>query len=332
MSTSTSVQPHPYERLTPEVILNAMESVGLQPDGRILGLNSYENRVYQLGMEDGPPLIAKFYRPQRWSDAAILEEHAFALEFAAAEIPVIPPLFRGARTLLDYEDFRFAIFERRGGRWPELQTREEREWMGRFLGRMHMIGRRTAFRHRGQLSVDQLGVDSAEYLLDHGWIPDHLEEAYESLARDLLDRIYTHFELAQPLRLLRLHGDCHPGNVLWTDSGPHFVDLDDCITGPAMQDLWMLLSGPRAEMSVQLSMLLDGYTQFAEFDYNELGLVEALRTLRIIHYSAWLARRWEDPAFPRAFPWFAEPRYWENHVLSLREQMAALDEGPLDLR
>ncbi|MET0657527.1 MAG: serine/threonine protein kinase [Steroidobacteraceae bacterium] len=322
---------HPYDRLTPEVLLSSVESVGLIPDGRILALNSYENRVYQLGMEEGPPLIAKFYRPERWSDAAILEEHAFALELAAAEIPVVPPLFRGARTLFEHEDFRFAIFERRGGRWPELQSQADREWMGRFMGRMHMIGARSAFRHRGRLSVDQLGVQSAAFLLEQGWIPEHLEAAYDTLTQDILERVSVQFESAQPLRLLRLHGDCHPGNVLWTDTGPHFVDLDDCISGPAMQDLWMLLSGSRTEMGVQLSMLLDGYTQFAEFNYSELGLIEALRSLRIIHYSGWLARRWEDPAFPRAFPWFAEPRYWENHVLALREQLAALDEGPLEL-
>ena len=325
------VSSHPYDRLTPEVLLSSVESVGLIPDGRILALNSYENRVYQLGMEEGPPLIAKFYRPERWSDAAILEEHAFALELAAAEIPIVPPLFRGARTLFEHEDFRFAIFERRGGRWPELQSQADREWMGRFMGRMHMIGARTAFRHRGRLSIDQLGEQSAVFLLEQGWIPEHLDAAYDSLTQDILERVSAQFELAQPLRMLRLHGDCHPGNVLWTDAGPHFVDLDDCITGPAMQDLWMLLSGSRTEMGTQLSMLLEGYTQFAEFNYAELGLVEALRSLRIIHYSAWLARRWEDPAFPRAFPWFAEPRYWENHVLALREQLAALEEGPLEL-
>jgi Ser/Thr protein kinase RdoA (MazF antagonist) len=322
---------HPYNRLTPEVILDAIESVGMVPDGRILALNSYENRVYQLGMEEGSPIIAKFYRPGRWSDAAILEEHAFALELAAAEIPVIAPMFRGAHTLFEHEGFRFALFERRGGRWPELQTREEREWMGRFLGRMHMVGGRSAFRHRERLSVDRLGTRSVALLLEQGWIPDHLQAAYESITRDVLERVRTQFELAEPLRILRLHGDCHPGNVLWTDSGPHFVDLDDCIMGPAIQDLWMLLSGSRAEMGAQMSMLLEGYTQFADFDYSQLGLIEALRSLRMIHYSAWLASRWEDPAFPRAFPWFAEPRYWENHVLTLREQLAALDEGPLQL-
>ena len=323
--------PHPYDRLTPDVIIAAVESLGRDSDRRILALNSYENRVYQVGMEQGPPLIVKFYRPGRWSDAAIHEEHGFALELAAAEIPVVPPLVRDARTLFEYEGFRFALFERRGGRWPELGSATEREWMGRFLGRIHMIGAQKRFRHRERIEIGRLGEQSRQYLLAKGWIPEHLQAAYSSLTRDLLDAIHETFAAAQGVREIRLHGDCHRGNVLWTDEGPHFVDLDDCVMGPAMQDLWMLLSGNRSEMAEQLSQLLEGYTQFADFDGRELVLVESLRTLRMIHYSAWLARRWSDPAFPAAFPWFMEPRYWENQVLSLREQLGAIAEGPLDL-
>jgi Ser/Thr protein kinase RdoA (MazF antagonist) len=322
---------HPYDRLTPDVIIAAVESRGFVSDRRILALNSYENRVYQVGVEHGAPLIVKFYRPGRWSDAAIKEEHGFALELAAAEIPVVPPFVRDGRTLFEYEEFRFALFERRGGRWPELGTRTEREWMGRFLGRIHMVGRRQRFQHRGRIDIDALGADARDFLLREDWIPQHLVTAYESLTRDLLAHIRAAFELAQGYAQIRLHGDCHRGNVLWTDSGPHFVDLDDCAMGPAMQDVWMLLSGSRAEMSEQLSQLLEGYTQFADFDPRELALIESLRTLRMIHYSAWLARRWSDPAFPAAFPWFIEPRYWENQVLSLREQLAAIEEGPLEL-
>jgi Ser/Thr protein kinase RdoA (MazF antagonist) len=322
---------HPYDRLTPDVIIAAVESRGFTSDRRILALNSYENRVYQVGVEQGAPLIVKFYRPARWSDAAIKEEHGFALELAAAEIPVIPPFVRDGKTLFEYEDFRFALFERRGGRWPELGTRTEREWMGRFLGRIHMVGRRQRFQHRGRIDIDALGADARDFLLDEGWIPDHLLTAYDSLTRDLLSHIHGAFDAARGYAEIRLHGDCHRGNVLWTDAGPHFVDLDDCAMGPAMQDLWMLLSGSRAEMSEQLSHVLEGYTQFADFDARELALIESLRTLRMIHYSAWLARRWMDPAFPAAFPWFVEPRYWENQVLSLREQLAAIEEGPLDL-
>lgn len=322
---------HPYERLTPDAIIAAVESLGRLCDRRILALNSYENRVYQVGIEDGAPLIAKFYRPGRWPEAAIREEHGFALELAADEIPMVPPMVHEGATLFEHEGFQFALFERRGGHWPELQTRTDREWMGRFLGRMHMVGRRQRFRHRERIDIQRLGGDSRDYLLDEGWIPPHLEEAYDSLTADLLEHIEAAFDEARGVAELRLHGDCHRGNILWTDTGPHFVDLDDCLTGPALQDLWMLLSGTRAEMSEQMTQLLEGYTQFCTFDRRELVLTESLRTLRMIHYAAWLARRWSDPAFPNAFPWFEEPRYWENHVLSLREQMAAIEEGPLEL-
>jgi Putative homoserine kinase type II (protein kinase fold) len=274
----------------------------------------------------------KFYRPGRWSEAAIQEEHGFALELAAAEIPVVPPLVIEGQTLFEYEGFRYALFERRGGHWPELGSRTEREWMGRFLGRIHMVGRRQRFRYRERLDVDRLGEQARDYLLDEGWIPPHLEAAYESLTSDLIREIRHAFESARGFAELRLHGDCHRGNVLWTDAGPHFVDLDDCIIGPAIQDLWMLLSGNRHEMGEQLSHLLEGYTQFADFDPRELSLIESLRTLRMMNYSAWLARRWSDPAFPAAFPWFTEPRYWENQVLALREQLAAIAEGPIELR
>jgi len=322
---------HPYDRLTPDVIIAAVESLGRVSDRRILALNSYENRVYQVGIEQGVPLVAKFYRPDRWSDAAIQEEHGFALELAAAEVPVVPPIVKDGRTLFEYEGFRFAVFERRGGRWPELGSRTEREWMGRFLGRIHLVGRRQRFRHRPRLDIDRMGDDSRNYLLAEGWIPPHLESAYDSVTANLLQLIRDAFAAARGVNELRLHGDCHRGNILWTDFGPHFVDLDDCITGPAIQDLWMLLSGSRHEMAEQLAQLLDGYTQFVDFDPRELVLIESLRTLRMIHYSAWLARRWSDPAFPAAFPWFTEPRYWENQVLALREQIAAIEEGPLEL-
>ncbi|MBB6091674.1 Ser/Thr protein kinase RdoA (MazF antagonist) [Povalibacter uvarum] len=323
--------PHPYDRLTPDAIIASVESLGRVSDRRILALNSYENRVYQVGIEGGAPIIAKFYRPGRWSDEAIHEEHGFALELAAAEIPVVPPIVRKGQTLFTYEGFRFAIFERRGGRWPELGTRTEREWMGRFLGRMHMTGRRQRFRYRGRINVEALGIESRNYLLSQNWIPPHLESAYDTLTSDLLEQIGEAFLTAQGHAEIRLHGDCHRGNVLWTDDGPHFVDLDDCLMGPAIQDLWMLIAGSRAEMAEQMSQLLEGYTHFANFDHRELVLIESLRTLRMIHYAAWLARRWSDPAFPQAFPWFREPRYWETHVLQLREQLAAIAEGPLEL-
>ena len=322
---------HPYDRLTPDTVIAALESLGYAPDGRLLALNSYENRVYQVGIDDAPALIAKFYRPGRWSTPAILEEHSFALELASADVPVVPPIELEGATLFDHAGFRFALFARRGGRWPELATRDEREWMGRFIGRIHTIGAARRFSHRPELTTERLGDEPRQWLLERGFIPDHLLAAYESVSGELLDSVHAQFEQVGAPRSIRLHGDCHPGNVLWTDDGPHFVDLDDCMSGPAIQDLWMLLSGSRGEMGLQLAHLLEGYGQFAHFDFAEVNLIEALRSLRIVHYAGWLAKRWDDPAFPRAFPWFAEPRYWEQHVLNLREQLAALQEGPLVL-
>jgi Ser/Thr protein kinase RdoA (MazF antagonist) len=315
----------PYGELSPDTVLAAVESVGIPTTGSFLALNSYENRVYQVGTDDGF-VVTKFYRPGRWSDAAILEEHAFSLELVEHEIPVVAPERLDGQTLHRYEDFRFAVFERRGGRWPELATREEREWMGRFLGRIHAVGAAGRFAERPDLSVDRLGFESVAYLLDSDWIPPHLIASYESTTRDLLERIDERFGDFERFAQLRIHGDCHPGNVLWTDDGPHFVDLDDCVNGPAVQDLWLFLSGSHQEMAVQLGDLLEGYARFRDFDYGELAAIEALRTLRILHYAAWIARRWTDPAFPRAFPWFAETRFWEDHVLALREQQASLDE------
>jgi Ser/Thr protein kinase RdoA (MazF antagonist) len=314
--------------LTPDRILGALESVGLASSGSILALNSYENRVYQLGIETGF-VVAKFYRPARWSNEAILEEHAFSAELVAHEIPVLAPLELVGTTLHEYEGYRFAVFERRGGRWPELGTTDERQWMGRFLGRIHAVGRAAEFGHRPVLSIERLGYEPVAELLASDWIPPHLTASYEAIATDLLTTIERRFAEAGELDLIRIHGDCHPGNVLWTDAGPHFVDLDDCMTGPAVQDLWLFLSGSRDEMAGQLADILDGYGQFAPFAAVELSLIESLRTLRMIHYAGWLARRWGDPAFPRAFPWFAETKYWEEHVLALREQRAALDEPPL---
>jgi len=318
----------PYDRLSPDLVFGAVESLGYPCDGRILALASYENRVYQIGTEEAF-IVAKFYRPGRWSNAAILEEHEFSLALAAAEVPVVPPLVLDGESLHEHEGYRFAVFERRGGRWPELTTSEERAWMGRFVGRIHALGAVTEFKHRPTLSIDEFGYESAALLLDGDWIPAHLEDSYESVVYDLLEAIERKFDEVGDYRMLRLHGDCHPGNVLWTDDGPHFVDLDDCMNGPAAQDLWLFLSGSRDEMAMQLTDLLDGYGQFHDFDFRELMLIEALRALRIIRYTAWLARRWADPAFPLAFPWFAENKYWEEHVLALREQRALLDEPSL---
>ncbi len=317
-----------YSGLTPDVILSAVEECNYRTDGRLLALNSYENRVYQVGIEDSTPLIAKFYRPGRWSDAAILEEHSFALELADEEIPVIAPLRIAARTLLESQGFRYALYPRQGGHWPELNSQADREWTGRLIARLHAVGATQSFMHRPRLDAESFGHASCRYLLENDFLPGYVEHAYRTLTEDLLRQITDLQERAGKVREIRLHGDCHPGNILWTDNGPHFVDLDDCRTGPAIQDLWMLLSGDWHEMQNQLIDILEGYEQFCDFDTRELQLIEPLRTLRIIHYAAWLARRWHDPAFPRAFPWFNTPRYWEDHILALREQ-SALMSGPV---
>jgi len=321
---------HPYASLTPDVVLDALEGTGLPCDGALLALNSYENRVYQVGLIDEKPVVAKFYRPARWSDAAILEEHAFTQELLEREIPVVAPLaIAGASTLHHAQDFRFAVFPRRGGRAPELDRPEVLQWMGRFLGRIHAVGAVRPFRDRPALDIASFGESSRDYLLEHRFLPDDLRSAWQSVVEQALDGVRRCYDRAGPVASIRLHGDCHAGNVLWTDAGPHFVDFDDCRMGPAVQDLWMLLSGERAEMTRQLGDVLAGYEDFCVLDTRELHLVEALRTLRLLHYSAWLARRWNDPAFPAAFPWFNTQRYWQDRILELREQIALMDEPPL---
>jgi Ser/Thr protein kinase RdoA (MazF antagonist) len=370
MPDTPSARSHPYDALTPDLILDAVEQTGLRCDGRLLALNSFENRVYQVGVEDGAPLVAKFYRPQRWPRDALLEEHAFALELAQAELPVVAPLrdediqgaplrdediqgaplrdrnipgaplrgvevasALGARTrggtLREHRGFAFALYPRQRGRAPELDDRDTLTWMGRFIGRIHAIGALRAFRHRPTLDVRTFGEEPSAFVLDADFIPSDLRPAYETLVRQVLDQARECFERAGTVAHIRLHGDCHAGNVLWDDDGPHFVDLDDARNGPAVQDLWMLLSGEREAMEQQLGAVLGGYREFHEFDMRELHLVEALRTLRLIHYAGWIARRWEDPAFPVNFPWFNTQRYWQDHVLSLREQAALMQERPL---
>jgi Ser/Thr protein kinase RdoA (MazF antagonist) len=354
----------PYAGLTPDIVLDALEHIGLRCDGRQLALNSYENRVYQVGLEEqssadhlaplapvnvsgpllpaqppGPssPVIAKFYRPERWSDEQILEEHAFTLELAEREIPVVAPLEFAGRTLHSFAGFRFAVYPRRGGRAPELDNPDTLEWLGRFIGRIHAIGAIKPFAQRPALDIESFGLEPREYLLTHAFIPPDLVEAWRSATDQALEAVRACYARAGEVRNIRLHGDCHIGNVLWTEmgsatgaaGGPHFVDFDDSRMGPAVQDLWMLLSGDARAMSLQMEDVLAGYEDFCEFDPRELHLIEALRTLRLIHYSAWLARRWHDPAFPAAFPWFGTQRYWQDRVLELREQIAAMQEAPI---
>ena len=323
------MQTQPFSALTPDIVLDALDSIGFNGDGRLLALNSYENRVYQAGTEAGPPLIAKFYRPERWTDAEILEEHAFVSSLAEREIPVVPALEINGGTLHKFNGFRFSVFPRHGGHAPELDHRDTLEWMGRFIGRIHSVGALEPYRHRPVLDIEHFGIEPSQFLLAHDFIPAELAEVYRGVVEQALDGVRRCYDRAGSVKNIRLHGDCHVGNVLWTDDGPHFVDFDDSRMGPAIQDLWMLLSGERADMTRQFSDLMAGYEDFSDISPREVHLVEALRTLRLIHYAAWIARRWDDPAFTAAFPWFNTQRYWQDRILELREQIALMNEPPL---
>ena len=347
LPASDSPSDKPYAGLGPDTVLDALDGVGLRGDGRLIQLNSYENRVFQVFLEDGRVVVTKFYRPQRWSNAQILEEHAFANELAASEIPVaavwpltLAPHSRHAEhvtlvgtTLAQLTTplgaYRFSVSARLAGRAPELEDAGTLEWIGRFVGRIHAVGATRPFEFRQTLDPRTFGADNRDWLLAQNIIPPDAEAGWRDVTDDALAAVSEAFGRGAPARTLRLHGDCHLGNVLWTADGPHFVDLDDALTGPATQDLWMLLSGDRGAMTRQLAAVLDGYESFMDFDWRELRLVEPLRTLRIIHHSAWIARRWNDPAFPIAFPWFESPKYWAEQTTRLRQQLDAMAEPPL---
>lgn len=320
---------HPFEALTPDRVMDAVESVGYLCDARILALNSYENRVYQIGIEDEPPLIGKFYRPDRWTDEQILEEHDFTKLLYDADVSAVAPIeLPNGKTLARHEDFRFALYPRRGGRAPDIDNLDNLEILGRHVGRIHAVAGAGGFELRPAITLNEYGTRTREYLLAEGFLPGDLERAYETVSAGVLEALG---DCLSGVRQIRLHGDCHMGNILWRDDVPHFVDFDDARTGPAIQDLWMMLSGEREAQAEQMSKILKGYRQFCDFDYSELRLIEPLRTLRIMYHAAWLARRWDDPAFPLAFPFFNSERYWSNHILELREQWAKLPEPPLAL-
>ena len=328
INKSDAVDVKPFTGLSPDVVLDAAGSVGLDVDGRLFALNSYENRVYQLGSPQGS-LVLKFYRPERWTDEQIAEEHELAADLAAAELPVAAPVRVDGRTLFVYREFRFAAFPWMRGRAPELDATDARQLLGRSLARVHRIGALRPFRSRPRVGIQRLGIAACEQVLASELLPEVLRDKYIDVSEVLLERIDTAWQGAQPLREIRIHGDCHLGNLLWNEQGPAFVDLDDCAMGPRIQDLWMMLAGSAADQRRQWGELLEGYTQFADFDFHEVGLVEPLRALRMLHHAAWVSHRWQDPAFPRAFPWFGEPRYWEGYLGDLREQLEALDDPPL---
>jgi Ser/Thr protein kinase RdoA (MazF antagonist) len=316
----------PYKNLNPDTIISAVESVGFLCDGSLHALNSYENRVYQVGIENFSPMIVKFYRPNRWSNDSILEEHQFAQELNDFEIPVASPWMTTAKeTLHHYNEFRFALFPRWGGRALELDDVEQLEWMGRFIGRVHAVSANKRFQHRQQLNVATFGHTAYNFLIKNNFIPDYLLENYCKIVELLLERIENQFQNIGTIKNIRLHGDMHAGNILWDPRGPHIVDLDDCVMGPAIQDIWMLLAGDGALTETHLEHILHGYQQFNDFNYQELQLIEPLRSLRMLHYSGWIARRWEDPAFPISFPWFNTPSYWQEQVLNLNQQLNLLE-------
>ena len=335
MPTEIDDDATPYADLGPEIVLEAVEALGYVCDGRVLALNSYENRVYRVGLEEGAPLVAKFYRPGRWTDSAIREEHRFSAELFDADLSVVAPMEIEDDTLHWFDGYRYTLFPTQGGHAPELDNRETLRHLGQTLARMHTVGAQAPFAHRITLSIDSHGYDPVDWLLDHRWLPPELEIPFERLTDAVFDHIEAAWARAGGFHTLRLHGDCHPGNILWRDGHAghgqaHFVDLDDCLTGPAIQDLWMLLSGSAADQRRQFGWLLEGYRAFRDFDPRELHLVEALRTMRLLHFNGWVAKRWDDPAFPRAFPWFEEPRHWESVITQLQEQLAALQE-PMSL-
>jgi Ser/Thr protein kinase RdoA (MazF antagonist) len=326
---SGEAQNQAFKELDPVSLLDAVDSVGIVTDGRALALNSYENRVYQVGVEDSEPLIAKFYRPGRWRDESILEEHAYTIELAQHELPIVAPLEFNGETMHRYAEYRFALYPRRGGRSPDLGNEDQLAQLGRFAARIHNVGAREQFQHRPAVDVESYCLTPSRYLIDNGLVPSECLQSYREVVDALVDIVRECEGRAGDVATIRLHGDFHLGNILWRDDTPHIVDFDDARNGPAIQDLWMFLPGERAEQTNALQWVLEGYTQFRDFNARELHLLEAMRTLRLIYFTAWVGRRWDDPAFPPAFPWFASQGWWREHLQALHEQVQAMQSPPL---
>jgi Ser/Thr protein kinase RdoA (MazF antagonist) len=317
-----------FNLLSPDLIIDALESVGFVVDSGLLPLNSYENRVYQFHDDNLVKYVTKFYRPQRWELAIIDEEHDFSFELAEAELPIVAPLKVAGKSLFEYDGYHFSVFPCRGGRIFEVDNLDQLEWMGRFVGRIHAVSAQKEFVHRPSFNCDEMLIQARDTIMESGYVNSSLTKPFLTILDQVIDVAIQQYK---PDKLIRLHGDCHAGNILWRDEGPHFVDLDDCRTGPAIQDLWMMLSGDRQQQLLQLDTLLMGYEEFFTFDNSEFLLIESLRTMRVVNYMAWLCKRWSDPAFPMNFPWFNTERYWEQQILMLKEQMSALQQPPLSL-
>ena len=314
--------------LTPDSILDAVESIGIYAESGLLALNSYENRVYQFKADDGQRYVVKFYRPERWSKAQILEEHSFTFELAAAEVPVVAPIVRDGQSLFEHNGYLFTLFPSVGGRIFEMDNLDQLDVLGRLIGRMHQVAKGNVFSERPVIGCDEY-LDTAKIQLQNSnLVPSSLTTAFYTILDMVIAKTKS---LYQQVETIRLHGDCHAGNILWAGDALMFVDLDDSRQGPAIQDLWMMLSGDRNNQLLQLDTLVAAYEEFCDFDHTQLKLIEPLRAMRMIHYMGWLAKRWEDPAFPRNFSWFADDKYWEQQILALKEQYSALQEPPLKL-
>ncbi len=323
---------HPYSHLTPDLVLDLIESQGFEVTGSQLALNSYENRVYQVELTSGEFVVIKIYRPERLSDASIKEEHQFLFELKEEEIPVVTPLIdsRGHSLFIE-QGFRFSIFPRVGGRFPDVDNPEVLYWLGRLLGRIHAIGARRPFSHRAQISFERMVMTPYQFLMANNFIPLTHQKQYQMLMEEIITTVTQQLSSMDQFDQIRLHGDFHPGNILQRGGEIAIVDTDDCAMGPAIQDLWLLLSGERDRVSQELLEIIEGYQEFYDFNHQELAIIESLRTMRIIHYSYWLAKRWTDPAFPMHFPWFNTENYWDDHILTLREQIVRLNEAPVKL-
>ncbi|ENZ4141553.1 serine/threonine protein kinase [Enterobacter ludwigii] len=317
-----------FQTLHPDTIMDALFEQGIRVDSGLTPLNSYENRVYQFQDEDRQRFVVKFYRPQRWSAEQIQEEHQFSHDLLNDDVPVAAPLKFNNQTLLTHEGFYYAVFPSLGGRQFEADNIDQMEWVARYLGRIHQTGRKEDFIARPTIGIHEYLLEPRQVFETSALIPKALKDNFLNATDKLIDAVKICWR--DDISVLRLHGDCHAGNILWRD-GPLFVDLDDARMGPAVQDLWMLLNGDKAEQRMQLETIIEAYEEFSPFNSDEIVLIEPLRAMRFVYYLAWLIRRWDDPAFPRNFPWLTGEDYWRSQISTFTEQVKVLKEPPLQL-